>query len=69
MPSLRLTGLFEDEDTLIFPARPDPLAEIETELRRMRADVDSLSREVERAVGSPIPFTRPFDDDDRPWAA
>jgi len=52
MPSLRLTGLFEDEGTLVFPVRPDPLAEIETELRRMRADVDSLSREVERAVGA-----------------
>jgi|GEM_PF-2654702 len=69
MPSLRLTGLLDDEETMIFPMPPDPLAEIETELRRMRADVDALSREVERAVGSPIPFTRPTDDDDRPWAA
>ena len=69
MPSLRLTGLLDDDDMLIFPGQPDPLDEVQNELRRMRAEVDCLSREVERAVGSPIPFTRPTDDDDRPWAA
>lgn len=65
---LRLTHHLDDKRTTPADANLDPMTEIEDDLHRLRRDIDGLIEEVEDFL-SPIPFTRPDDDDTPPRAA